>query len=400
MKKFLVALCALTASASLAMSACGGSVYKSQIARNLVFNVNADVVLTADFSDGETQERSAQFARAVKGYLASLEQSLSTTVATSSVAAFNAAQAGEKVQVDELTYRVLQQAKAVYELTDGYYNPAVYTSVDLYGFTPAENRVGQPYDRTAVNNPDGTSYLPLPAQEYIDAFAALAAHFADVTLSVENGAYYCTKPADAFVEADGVRYEMKIDLGGIGKGVAADAVNEMFDRYGFAYGYFNFGSSSMAIKKSYETSDRSWELRFDDPRATGGQYARMNVQSVCLSTSGDYENYYVADGVRYCHIIDPFTGSPVQTGVAAVTVLGGSAAEDDALTTALMAMGRERAIEFINRKLGDRKVVMLCFNGDVGEVITNCLGDITLLNTNYRIANTVENGKIVYKDVA
>ncbi len=77
-----------------------------------------------------------------------------------------------------------------------------------------------------------------------------------------------------------------------------------------------------------------------------------------LSTSGDNEQRYFIDGVRYCHVISPVTGKPVQTGIMSATVMGGGAAEADALTTAIMAMEKEDAISFIAEKLTDKKVVI------------------------------------------
>ena len=64
--------------------------------------------------------------------------------------------------------------------------------------------------------------------------------------------------------------------------------------------------------------------------------------------------------MRYCHVIDPTTGKPVNKGIMSVTIIGGSAGSADALTTAVMAMGREKALQFIESKLTDRKVVFLC----------------------------------------
>jgi thiamine biosynthesis lipoprotein len=135
-------------------------------------------------------------------------------------------------------------------------------------------------------------------------------------------------------------------------------VNDLIDSYGFEYGYFNFGASSMAIKERPSTG--YWPLAFIDPRGDtllGDTYMTINLNDVCLSTSGDYEQYYVIDGTRYCHIIDPTTGKPVQTGIMTVTIIGGSAAEDDAITTAVMTMGKDKAIEFINSKLADKYVI-------------------------------------------
>ena len=66
--------------------------------------------------------------------------------------------------------------------------------------------------------------------------------------------------------------------------------------------------------------------------------------------------YYIIDGVRYCHVIDPTTGKPVNNGIMSATVIGGTAAAGDALTTALMAMGKDKALNFIESKLQDVKV--------------------------------------------
>ena len=84
------------------------------------------------------------------------------------------------------------------------------------------------------------------------------------------------------------------------------------------------------------------------------------IANLSVSTSGDNAQYYMIDGVRYCHVINPKTGKPVQTGVMSATILGGSAAEDDAYTTAIMAMGRDKAAEFVKTKLTDRRVVFSC----------------------------------------
>lgn len=67
----------------------------------------------------------------------------------------------------------------------------------------------------------------------------------------------------------------------------------------------------------------------------------------CISTSGDYERYYEVDGVRYHHIIDPFTGAPADSGLASVTVICSDGALGDALATAIMAAGAERGKEWI-----------------------------------------------------
>lgn len=312
-----------------------------------------------------------------KGVMLDVENSISTTVTSSCIYKFNEAAAGARVELNQTAYEIVMLAQSVYAQTEGYYNPAVYQSVQLYGF-------GQ----TGVTKPS-----KLPNEQTLQALKSLYCEFGNLKLEEVDGKYYATKPQKT-VTVDGTEHCLKLDLGGIGKGYCADKINELIDKSGFKYGYFDFGSSTMAIKK-HSAENQSYKLTFKDPRSYGGYYARVEVNDACLSTSGDYERYYEVDGVRYCHIIDPFSGSPVQTGIASVTVVGGSAAEDDALTTALAAMGVKKAVEYIDKNLSDRLVVMVVFNDGEGKIITNRTEDITVLNGAYSVGNSVIDGKIV-----
>lgn len=312
-----------------------------------------------------------------KSVLVDVENSISTTIESSYIYKFNEALPGDRVELNKTAYEIVQLAKSVYAKTEGYYNPAVYQSVQLYGF-------GQ----TGVTKPQA-----LPDEQSVQALKSLYYEFDNLKLEQVDGKYYATKPQKT-VTVGGVEHCLKLDLGGIGKGWCADKINELVDESGFKYGYFDFGSSTMAIKSSSEEKP-AYTIKFKDPRAYGGYYAKYKVNNVCLSTSGDYEQYYDMDGVRYCHIIDPTTGSPIQTGIASVSVVGGSAAEDDALTTALAAMGVQKAVEYINKNLSDRFVLMLAFVGGEGKIITNRTDDITVLNDAYSLGNSVIDGKIV-----
>lgn len=313
----------------------------------------------------------------VKGVLISVENSISTTIEASCIYKFNQADAGATVELDQTAYDILTLAKTVYNQTEGYFNPAVYQSVRLFGFGSAQ-----------VKKPN-----KLPNEDTVQAYKTLSDSFADLTLTQTDGKYYATKPTTT-VKVDGTTHSLKLDLGGIGKGWCADKIDELIDQSGFKYGYFNFGSSTIAVKSHSTSEDNFYTLEVTDPRANS-VYAKFKIKDKCLSTSGDYEQYYEVDGVRYCHIIDPKTGSPIQTGIASVTVVGGSAAEDDALTTALSAMGKQKAVEYINNNLSERVVLMLVFEDGQGKIITNRPEDIMVVNEAYVMGNRVENGKIV-----
>jgi thiamine biosynthesis lipoprotein len=325
----------------------GGTTFKTPIIvsdyqrySETYFTMNTQALVYAYVPNtDEWAEKASSFIDDVSLTLLNIDHSISSTYSSSYVYQFNKAEAGATIEVDKYCYDVLSLAKSVYTLTDGYYNPAVYYSVQAYGF-------GGSYDIP-------TNASELPSDELIAKYKELSTHFGDTVLEERDGKYYVTKPSQTF-EDGGVTYSTKIDLGGIGKGYAADKVNELMDSYGIEYGMFNFGSSSMVLKE--HPTEGVWGLSFTNPRSTYDTYMKVYLNDVTLSTSGDYEQYYEIDGTRYCHVIDPTTGKPVQTGIMTVTIIGGTAAEDDALTTALMAMGKDKAIEFVNTKLTDRYV--------------------------------------------
>lgn len=372
---------AVTAASLSTLCACSGkgSFIESFFAMDTAARLAVANVKEADFK---------ALSEEVETFLTSAENSLSCARPNSYICKFNQAAAGATVRLDEITYEVLKLAKEVYIETDGYFNPAVYYCEDLYGFAarPA-NIASMPYDRE-----DATKALP--EEKYITAFKELSERFSEVEIYELDGTYYATKPDfTAKVAGDEREYTLALDLGGIAKGWCVDKVNQMLADAGVEYGYFNFGISSMSVK-SRRDGDGNYSVYSGDPRGSGS-YVSFKMRNANLSTSGDSVKYYEIDGTRYSHVISPLTGSPVQTGVASVTVVGGSAGRSDALTTALSAMGRERAVEFINERLSDCRVIMLIFEDGVGKVITNAPDYFKILNNNYALANTVENGKIV-----
>lgn len=317
--------------------------------------------------------------------LNALDGSLSLTVSSSYITKFNEAEAGEKVELDATAYEVFSLAAELYAVTEGYYNPAVYYSVCAYGFGGASE--------TPKTEED------LPSDEVIGKYNGLAASFGQVVLSEENGRYYALKPA-ATVEIDGVSYSMKIDLGGLGKGYAVEKANALMDKHGIKYGYFTFGESSIAFK-NYSGEGGEYTLGLTSPRYTTGkpQYVHTQIAGECLSTSGDNVQYYEIGGVRYCHVIDPVTGKPVQTGIMSATVIGASAARNDAYTTAIMAMGKEQAVKFINENLSAEKVFFTYDGGAGYEIITNAPeGAYTVKDDSYKVVSKVVDGKIVLVD--
>lgn len=313
-----------------------------------VMGADTNWVVSCDFEKEGAKETFSNFCKIVVAELKQLDRDISTDLTSSYIKKFNDAAPGAEIEISKSAYEVLNLAIELYGKTEGYYNPALYYNIHAYGFG------------TEYNYPEKLS--DLPADEDIAKYTDLASHFADVKIKsvTEEGniKYYVTKP-EYTVEAGGETLSMKIDLGGIGKGYAVDMVEELFDAYGYKYSFFNFGNSSMFVKNNPVQGNYTMLLK--NPRKLSNEYyIKILACNEKLSTSGDNIQSYFIDGTRYCHIINPFTGRPIQTGIMSATIIGGSAAEDDAYTTAIMAMGKEKAIDFIKNNLCDRKVVFVC----------------------------------------
>lgn len=374
MKKQLIAASLLAAFAIFTASALGGCAARGSwqgFTGRYFFRTTADLRLWAGEEGTPSAEEAQRVSEQTQSLLRELENSLSVTQ-PSPVTDFNDAAPGETVELDKASYDVFTLAQTLYEETGGCYDPSVYHSVESYGFYNYNS--GDPAPET------------LPTEQQLSAFRTLSEYFPQVELFEEDGRYYAVKPAGASVTVEGVEYVLKVDFGGIGKGYACDRVKELTE--GFEYGYFSFSGSSMAVKK-YTKERTYYELSAASPRGSYN-YLTAQVQDTCLSTSADNGLYYEIDGTRYSQIIDPETMMPVNVeggkntnGIVTATVLGESAARCDALTTALMAMGTERAVEFV--KTFKETVWFVELDGEKMTVYTNAPEECYTLADGYEV---------------
>ena len=290
--------------------------------------------------DGEKERLFALWNDEILPLLAEVETSLScySDPIEGAIARFNAAAPGERVRVDECAYEAIEMCLRVYRETDGAFNPATALSLDLWGFTDRFLSDGyapvEAYDRA-------DPHAQLPEQKYISAFAELAEKFGGVTLQEDESGFYAIKPEDGCVTVDGADYSLALELGGIGKGIAADEIASLLVERGFKYGYVSVGGSSLVMLANAARMTGGNIGLFDvsvvDPYK-GGHYYRHYCRDVAVSTSGNYRNSYSIDGRVYSHIIGR-DGVPYDTGVVTASLFGPSAALCDAYTTAMCVMG-------------------------------------------------------------
>ncbi|MGI6721849.1 MAG: FAD:protein FMN transferase [Anaerovoracaceae bacterium] len=124
-----------------------------------------------------------------------------------------------------------------------------------------------------------------------------------------------------------------IDLGGIAKGYAADVITGMCLSSGERNAILNLGGTIRLL-------GRAQEIGIQDPFGeTGDSIGSIDAADCALVTSGTYEQYFVKDGVRYHHIIDPGTGYPAESPIAGITLMGRDAAMLDGIATGVIAAG-------------------------------------------------------------
>jgi thiamine biosynthesis lipoprotein len=140
-----------------------------------------------------------------------------------------------------------------------------------------------------------------------------------------------------------LRSGVRIDLGGIAKGHAIDRAIALLKARGIQHALVSAGGDSRLIG---DRRGRPWVVGIRDPRQENEVVAVIPLSDAAISTSGDYERYFEADGVRYHHIINPGNGQPV-SGVRSVTVVGADSTTMDALSTSVFVMGVNKGLALV-----------------------------------------------------
>jgi FAD:protein FMN transferase len=155
------------------------------------------------------------------------------------------------------------------------------------------------------------------------------------------------------------RKGMRVHLGGIGKGYAVDRAAAILRGRGFNDFMIQSGGD---LYVAGQRGDRSWRAGIQDPRGPkGSSFAAMDLSDAAFTTSGDYERFFMKDGHRYHHIIDPDTGEPSR-GVRSVTIVAKTASLADALDTGIFILGPEKGMALIERLNGVEGVIVTSSN--------------------------------------
>ena len=151
-----------------------------------------------------------------------------------------------------------------------------------------------------------------------------------------------------------MRKGTRIDLGGIAKGYAVDNCIAILSKMGFKQAFVTAGGDSRILGDKH---GKPWMTGIRDPRHKNQSVIVIPLSNTAISTSGDYERYFMRDGVRYHHILNPKTGKSVRDTESA-TVIGPDATTTDALSTTLFVLGWQKAMKLLETLPGIDAVII------------------------------------------
>ncbi len=153
------------------------------------------------------------------------------------------------------------------------------------------------------------------------------------------------------------RKGMMLDLGGIAKGYAADLAVESLRKEGIVSGLVAIAGD---IRTFGTKPDKSpWTIGIKNPRQTGKDdeiMAKIRLSDKAISTSGDYERYFISEDRRYHHLLDPKTGMPA-SGCRSVSIVTDKAVNTDAFSTAVFILGVEKGMKLVKEMGMDALII-------------------------------------------
>ena len=241
-----------------------------------------------------------------------LEQLLSTWIPTSELSRVNTSAGVKPVHVSPETLTVVQRAIQVAEMTDGGFNIAIGPAVDAWSVIEGRR---------------------IPTESELEALRPLV-DLMSVHVDVQEQTIYLGKAG------------MRIDVGGIGKGYAADQAVDALRSAGAIAGVVALSGDIKTFGRS--PGGKMFHVGIQHPRKDGSVLAWIDLQDEAISTAGDYERFFEREGVRYHHILDPRTLQPARS-CQSVTVIAREGVWADGLDTGIFVMGPERGMELVEQ---------------------------------------------------
>lgn len=256
------------------------------------------------------------FKTEIDSLLLQFDKSLSTYRQSSEISYFNQANIDSLTYQSSYFYPVLKASKTIYESSKGAFDPTIYPLINAWGF-----------GKSASDFPDTASIV------------AIKQHIGFDKVEFNKEAVW---KKDA---------EIGLNFNAIAQGYAIDVLYDFLDSKGIGNMMIELGGEVRV--KGENDRESLWSIGIDNPVKEAGENDRaaiIKLKDEAMSTSGNYRNFFVHDGITYGHTIDPRTGFPIQRDIISATVIAPSCMEADAWSTAFMVLGLEASKEILKEQ--------------------------------------------------
>ncbi|NVJ61343.1 MAG: FAD:protein FMN transferase [Gammaproteobacteria bacterium] len=267
----------------------------------------------------ENPKKAARLIKQVIEEMERINQLMSPYISSSELSKLNKSAAKRPIKISKELFSLLKTSQEFSGLSHG-----------AFDITFAS--VGYQYDYR-----EGKS----PSKDFIDKNKSLI-NYELIKLNKKKSTVTFLKPG------------VKIDLGGIAKGHAVDQAINMLLQEGVEHAFVQAGGDSRLIG---DKKGRLWNIGIRHPRKEGEVITQVPLENVAISTSGDYERFYIKNGERVHHIIDPRTGKSSSKSIS-VTIIADSSTKADALSTTVFVLGFEKGLALIESIPGVSAIVI------------------------------------------
>ncbi len=241
-----------------------------------------------------------------------LENLLSEFKPDSDISRINAFQKKGLISINEETYQILYRALSISKLSQGYFDITMAPYKSIYQFKNSDFKFPETSAIQRCKSSVGYQYLKCLNNQTIEL----------------------------------LKDRMSVSLAAIGKGYAADKAKQLLIQNGLNDGVISASGDLCAWGKNEDGN--AWKVGIANPNNKKQNIAFLNLNNMAIATSGDYEQHFIYNNVKYSHNINPLTGYPC-TSLKSVSIISPSAELSDALATAVYAMGPEKGISFIDQ---------------------------------------------------
>lgn len=285
---------------------------------------------TVKIAEELSEDAQMQIQKTIDTVLHNVNQILNRYDPASEISRFNQYRNSEPFQVSDALMSVTKTADFIYRRSEGAFDPTVARLVSLWGF-----------------GEEGEIDPPQEAE-----LEAAMQHIGFDKIIIDDKTLSKSDPL------------LQLDYSAIAKGYGVDRLMESLNGKGFRNVLVEIGGE---VRVSGTRHGKLWRIGIADPGEHQHEYrvseTAISLNDMACATSGDYQQFYIFEGERYTHLIDPKTGRPVNHEVTSVTVIAETCMLADAAATAAIVLGKEKGLAFIE-SLPEVEAYFICHDGN------------------------------------